>query len=127
MELSLFTTDASWRRTTGLTHGENWREAAACRDTDPELFFPLSESGKSLDQVAEAKAICAGCPVRQPCLAFALRTGQAHGIWGGLTEEERRRDLSPLSRPRSAFMRRLQSGSLLQVPGTKRLRGRSSP
>jgi WhiB family transcriptional regulator, redox-sensing transcriptional regulator len=77
-------------RVTGLARGEDWRSVAACQDTDPDLFFPVSGSGKSLDQTVRAKAICAGCPARRPCLAFALRTGQAHGIWGGLTEEERR-------------------------------------
>jgi WhiB family transcriptional regulator, redox-sensing transcriptional regulator len=75
---------------TGLPRGEDWRSAAACQDTDPDLFFPVSGSGRSLDQAEQAKAVCAGCPVRPSCLAFALRTGQAHGIWGGLTEEERR-------------------------------------
>jgi WhiB family transcriptional regulator, redox-sensing transcriptional regulator len=68
---------------------ENWRAAAACRFADPDLFFPLSDSGKGLDQAAQAKAICAGCRVRRQCLTFALRTRQVHGIWGGLTERER--------------------------------------
>ena len=67
----------------------NWRSAAACRSADPDLFFPISAFGQALEQVAEAKAICARCPVRRQCLAFALRTRQAHGIWGGMTEEER--------------------------------------
>ena len=53
------------------------------------LFFPVSKAGQSLEQIARAKAVCAGCPVRRQCLAFALRTGQVHGIWGSLTEEER--------------------------------------
>lgn len=69
--------------------GENWRVRAACQSTDPDLFFPASFTGKSLEQAAEAKAVCARCLVRRPCLAFALRTRQAHGIWGGLTGEER--------------------------------------
>jgi WhiB family redox-sensing transcriptional regulator len=68
---------------------ENWRSAAACRFADPELFFPVSDTGKCLEQVAEAKRICAGCRVRRECLAFALRTVQAYGIWGGTTEGER--------------------------------------
>jgi len=69
--------------------GEDWRSAAACRFADPDLFFPVSDAGKSLEQVTEARMICAGCPVRRECLAFALRTQQAYGIWGGTTEEER--------------------------------------
>ena len=72
-----------------LTGREHWRRAAACRSADPELFFPVPDSGPSLTQAAEAKAICAGCPVRRQCLSFALRTRQVHGIWGGLTERER--------------------------------------
>jgi WhiB family redox-sensing transcriptional regulator len=44
---------------------ENWRSLAACRSADPDLFFPISSSGQSVAQVAEAKAICAGCPVLQ--------------------------------------------------------------
>ena len=62
---------------------------AACRSTDPDLFFPISSSGRSVAQVAEAKAVCAGCRVRRECLAFALRTHQVHGVWGGLSEQER--------------------------------------
>ena len=70
--------------------GWDWRLLAASRHADPELFFPVSASGPSLDQITQAKAICAGCPVRQQCLAFALNTRQNHGVWGGMSEEERR-------------------------------------
>jgi WhiB family transcriptional regulator, redox-sensing transcriptional regulator len=62
---------------------------AAGASADPELFFPISSSGPSLAQAANAKAVCAGCEVRRECLAFALRTHQVHGVWGGLTEQER--------------------------------------
>ena len=72
-----------------LVPEDQWRSMAACRSADPDLFFPVSSSGQSLAQEAEAKAICAGCPVRRECLAFALRTHQAHGVWGGLSEQER--------------------------------------
>jgi WhiB family transcriptional regulator, redox-sensing transcriptional regulator len=68
----------------------HWRSAAGCLSADPELFFPISYSGPALQQVADAKAICAACPVRRECLAFALQTEQVHGIWGGMTEQERR-------------------------------------
>jgi WhiB family transcriptional regulator, redox-sensing transcriptional regulator len=67
-----------------------WRARAACRDEDPELFFPIGSTGPVLAQIAEAKEVCARCPVREACLDFALSTGQAYGIWGGLTEDERR-------------------------------------
>jgi WhiB family redox-sensing transcriptional regulator len=69
--------------------GRDWRLWAACRFTDPELFFPVSNSGQSLNQVTEAKKVCAACVVLPECLAFAMRTQQVHGIWGGMTEEER--------------------------------------
>jgi WhiB family transcriptional regulator, redox-sensing transcriptional regulator len=69
---------------------EHWTDFAACRGVDPELFFPVSASGPALDQVAEAKRVCASCPVRPDCLAWALRAGESAGIWGGTTPEERR-------------------------------------
>jgi WhiB family transcriptional regulator, redox-sensing transcriptional regulator len=56
---------------------KNWRLLAACRSIDPDLFFPISSDGKSVEQAAEAKAVCACCLVRRQCLAFALRTRQA--------------------------------------------------
>jgi WhiB family redox-sensing transcriptional regulator len=71
-----------------ITRGQ-WRSAGACRSADPDLFFPISDSGPAQVQAAKAKAICATCQVRRECLAFALRTGQVYGIWGGTTEHER--------------------------------------
>jgi len=62
-----------------------WQYRAACRGTDLNVFFP--ERGKSAEP---ARQICASCPVRQPCLEFALRYGITHGIWGGLAERDRR-------------------------------------
>lgn len=67
----------------------DWRELAACQPEDPELFFPISGTGLGQLQTARAKAVCRGCPARQPCLDYALDTRQAHGIWGGLSETER--------------------------------------
>jgi WhiB family transcriptional regulator, redox-sensing transcriptional regulator len=72
-----------------LVAGEHWQTVAACRAADPDLFFPVSASANNLQQVADAKAICACCRVRRECLDFALRTRQLHGIWAGMTEEER--------------------------------------
>jgi len=76
-------------RPRALAADGGWRSVAACQCADPDLFFPVSAFGKSLQQVTQAKAICADCPVRAECLAFALRTKQVHGVWGGMTEEER--------------------------------------
>jgi WhiB family redox-sensing transcriptional regulator len=68
----------------------SWRESAACRDADTELFFPISSTGPAVAETSRAKAICARCPVRQPCLTYALATNQVYGIWGGYEEGERR-------------------------------------
>lgn len=68
---------------------EHWRLFAACRSADPDLFFPVSSSGRSMAQAEQAKTVCARCPVQRECLEFALRTRQAHGVWGGTTEQER--------------------------------------
>lgn len=69
---------------------DSWREYAACRNQDPEIFFPVGSSGPALEEIEMAKSICHRCPVREQCLDYALRTGQDYGIWGGLTEDERR-------------------------------------
>lgn len=75
-----------WRETAT----DDWRERAACRDQDPDLFFPIGDAGPALDQIDRAKAFCHRCPVVEQCLRFALQTGQDYGIWGGLTAQERR-------------------------------------
>lgn len=67
-----------------------WRSRAICRDTDPDLFFPVGTTGHALVQIDRAKQVCGECPVRVECLEFALETNQDSGIWGGTSEEERR-------------------------------------
>ena len=89
-------------RRTELLLGEragrlDWWRSAACRTADPEMFFPVSSVGPGHDEVARAKEVCASCLVRRQCLQFALATRQAHGVWGGTTEDERR--LSAPARP----------------------------
>lgn len=69
---------------------QEWAERAACQFEDPELFFPVSEVGPGARQVAQAKAVCARCPVRLDCLGFALDHGLDHGVFGGTTPDERR-------------------------------------
>lgn len=64
-----------------------WRQHARCKGVDPEVFHPSEED----DDATEAKAICAVCPVREACLEHALTVREKHGVWGGLTERERRR------------------------------------
>jgi WhiB family redox-sensing transcriptional regulator len=67
----------------------DWRDDAACRDADPELFFPDGDIRSARAQVKAAKLICRSCPVSVTCLSWALASGQEVGIWGGLTEDER--------------------------------------
>ena len=67
-----------------------WYDNAACRDEDPELFFPIRSSGPAVRQLQQAKPVCAGCPVQRPCLEWAVRTSIDYGVWGGLGEDERR-------------------------------------
>jgi WhiB family transcriptional regulator, redox-sensing transcriptional regulator len=74
-----------------LAHADySWRNQSICRDTDPDLFFPVGTTGQALIQIARAKEVCGECPVSAECLAFALETNQDSGIWGGTSEEERR-------------------------------------
>ncbi|HLN06841.1 MAG TPA: WhiB family transcriptional regulator [Acidimicrobiales bacterium] len=64
----------------------NWRQRAACRGVDPGIFYPVSD-----DDSEAAKGICATCTVRTSCLEYALAEREREGVWGGLTERERRR------------------------------------
>lgn len=68
----------------------DWRHHAACRGKDPEVFFPIGTSGPALQQIEDAKAVCARCPVIDTCLEWALEHGMDSGVWGGLSEEDRR-------------------------------------
>ena len=70
---------------------DNWRQFSACRDTDPDLFFPVGTTGPAIDQIEAAKAVCCQCEVQPACLEFALATNQESGVWGGTSEEERRK------------------------------------
>ena len=54
------------------------------------LFFPIGNTGPALRRISQAKQVCAGCPVRAPCLEWAPRSGQEAGVWGGTSEDERR-------------------------------------
>src|SRR5699024_4812944 len=84
-ELHLITRDAV---PDGLTEPTelSWQERSLCAQTDPEAFFP--EKGGS---TREAKKVCTGCEVRQECLEYALEHDERFGIWGGLSERERRK------------------------------------
>ena len=79
-----------WNRTVEWDDGD-WRHLAACRSTEPDLFFPIGTTGPAVDQIEEAKRVCRGCEVRAECLEYALEHDERFGIWGGLSERERRR------------------------------------
>ena len=80
----------------------SWQDNANCLGVDPDLFFP--ERGAS---TREAKEVCRGCVVREDCLEYALANGEKFGIWGGLSERERRR----IRRQRALSGRRVASAS----------------
>lgn len=67
-----------------------WRNRAACLDENPELFFPIGNTGPALVHIEEAKAVCHSCKVAETCLEWAMESGQDSGVWGGLSEDERR-------------------------------------
>ena len=81
----------TWSRAPEAAADEDWRLQAACRHTDPDLFFPVGTTGPAIDQIESAKAVCRACDVQGPCLEFALATNQEAGVWGGTSEEERRK------------------------------------
>lgn len=64
----------------------DWAEAAVCRGKGGTMFPDRPDAGAK----ARAKAVCATCPVRQPCLEFAIANVERHGVWGGLTWDERK-------------------------------------
>jgi WhiB family redox-sensing transcriptional regulator len=72
-----------------MTAAANWRDHAACRDADPDLFFPVGTIGPALRQIEEAKLTCQACPAQARCLASAPDHGIADGVWGGATADER--------------------------------------
>jgi WhiB family transcriptional regulator, redox-sensing transcriptional regulator len=63
-----------------------WQDKAACYGIDPDVFFPTSE-----EEASPALTFCSGCRIRETCLAWALKNGERYGVWGGLTEQQRRR------------------------------------
>jgi WhiB family redox-sensing transcriptional regulator len=95
-------------------YATEWRKSGACLTADPDLFFPVATGSVAAQQAERARRICVGCHVRRQCLQFAVDFGEAHGIWGGTTPEERQRDrLSEAAGRRSAARRARRVG-----PGT---------
>lgn len=74
---------------------DDWRERAACRDEEPELFFPVGDAAPARAQAEEAKAICRRCPVITACALFARELDITDGVYGGQTAAERQADGKP--------------------------------
>lgn len=70
----------------------DWQHRAACRDTDPELFFPIGNTGPALLQIKDAKDVCHRCAVIGECLLWAVATDVEDGVWGGQDQDERHRE-----------------------------------
>ena len=68
----------------------NWRDEALCQNEQSDLFFPIGRTGPAIAQIEAAKEVCGQCPVQARCLEWALTHGVDHGVWGGLSEDERR-------------------------------------
>jgi Transcription factor WhiB. len=66
-----------------------WRNRSACLDEEPELFFPIGNTGLALVQIEEGKAVCRRCEVIEACLSWAIQSDQTAGMWGGMSEDER--------------------------------------
>ena len=81
-----------------------------CKDTDPELFFPVGTTGQALLQIDRAKQVCDECPVKIECLDFAIETNQDSGIWGGTSEDERR-DIRRRIAARNKALKAAQTGN----------------
>jgi WhiB family transcriptional regulator, redox-sensing transcriptional regulator len=98
--------------TTGAAgHLAEWWSLAACRSADPDLFFPISQAGPAATQILRAKAVCARCAVRSECLRYALAADPLQGVWGGMSEEERRLLRRREQKARARAARRLSQGA----------------
>lgn len=69
-----------------------WRGRAACKGLDPGLFHPDENGGSYFLQVESAQTVCSGCAVRVECLEYAIKYGETKGVWGGMSERERKRE-----------------------------------
>jgi len=87
-----------------MAEAMDWRHQSACRDEDPELFFPVGNTGPAISQIEEAKKVWNRCSVNERFLQWALESGQDAGVWGGLSEDERRALKRRAARNRARMM-----------------------
>jgi WhiB family redox-sensing transcriptional regulator len=76
--------------TEGLRMDMQWLNESRCLTEDPELFFPVGNTGPAAEQIEQAKAVCRECTVSSQCLEYAIKENQDSGVWGGLSEDERK-------------------------------------
>ena len=81
------------RETRSTARATDWRDQAACREEDPEVFFPIGATPAAKAVERHAKAVCFRCPSMEECGRWAFETRQPFGVWGGLSEKERRKIL----------------------------------
>jgi WhiB family transcriptional regulator, redox-sensing transcriptional regulator len=98
-----------------IDYSMDWRADGACLAADPDLFFPIGAGAAAGQEISRALRMCEACPVKRKCLDFALQTGEANGIWGGTTPEERVRALRARTRrpTRRGGARRVSHGALV--------------
>jgi WhiB family redox-sensing transcriptional regulator len=77
-------------KTEGLSMDMQWLNEARCLTEDPELFFPVGNTGPAAEQIEQAKSVCRECTVSSSCLEYAIKENQDSGVWGGLSEDERK-------------------------------------
>lgn len=80
-----------------------WSDGAACKDSDPDDFFPATYTGVGALTVADAKRVCNRCPVKNACLHWALERREPHGVWGGTAPHEREELARPARDPADAL------------------------
>jgi len=97
---------------------EDWRSRAACLEEDPELFFPIGNTGPALLQIEHAKAVCRRCPVTDTCREWALASRTDDGVWGGLSEDERKTERVRRQRRASLERARLLAAAADQEAST---------
>lgn len=88
-----------------------WRTNAACRETDPDLFFPIGAGLAGRRQAEVAKGVCRSCPVMEQCAAHALAVREPYGVWGGLDERERERQIRREREIRASLRRARPDGA----------------
>jgi len=102
---------------------EDWRHAAACRHHDPETWYPIGDTGPALLQIDDAKKICFTCPSMRQCGDWALETNQQFGVWGGMSESDRRAVKRRAARARARELGLPEPEDEPEAPGRNKVRG----